>query len=588
MKRASSKAKNPGLSLKLKQKSLFKKFRANPRLWIERCLKIIDKKGNEIPFVLNNIQSQYLDTLMELYWKPYKTTDSGEVIYRFQGIREVNLKARQFGLSTLICAILMFDSIFFKNTKSYIFCQDAPKSKEMLRDKIKFYWENMPQDPLLVLPRTTVYNESTVKFNTGSQIQCHTPGSSEGSARKAGRSITLRNGLLSEMAEWIDAETLWQGLGPALQDQSTNVFIESSPYPKKSGPFFRSLYEEGKTKNGIWNSRFWAWWMFDAYQMPFESDEEREAFQESITDIELVERELYSLTDEQLNWRRYMVSFLGGGEKGERRFRADFPANEKEGFEISSDNLFFCEADREIRLVLAEPQEPVEDRMYVIVADPAKGKLKTGMPSDDKKLGDKMVIHVWDPVTRCQVFRWSSQTYSIRKLHRKIYEIFCKYPGLVLIEENGLGQTVVALARLIKDLYFQKMMYWHSRTIDGWHTGSHRETHLVELREEMELAARVYGDLGEDDPRPDVAVGMRFSYQETVDEMDHFIDEGDGHPEASPGHHDDDIMTASIANQGMKVAAKYLKRHKKYYPDRELYRKEAHDYIRQEVENDEE
>ena len=460
----------------------------------------------------------------------------------------------------------------------------------MLRDKVKFFWEHLPKSKLLPLPKTKVYNESTVRYTTGSQLQSLTPGSSEDTARGKGRSITLRNALLSEMAEWVDAETLWQGLGPALADPSTNVFIESSPYIKKSGPFFRELYDDGKKPESIWTSRFWAWWMYEKYQMPFESADELKAFQASITDQELVERELYGLSDEQLNWRRYMISFLGGGDKGARKFKADFPANEKEGWEVNDDDLFFCDTDREVRLVLAKPQEPVEGRMYVIIVDVAKGKLndKPEPPEKDRRKrrksgprkGDYSVIDVWDPVTRSQVFQWADNQFNIRKLHKKIYEVFGKYPGLVAIEVNGLGETVVALARLIKDPYFQKMLYWHSRSIDGWWTGDMRETFLVEYHEQLELAARVYAGMGPDDPEPDVPVGMRLSYQASVDEMDHFVDDGTGHPEASPGRNDDRIMTGMIANQVLKVAHKYLKRHEKYYPDRETYRKQAHEQLR--------
>lgn len=568
--------KNSGISLKLKRKKLFKKFRADPLLWMERTLRVVDEEGNEVDFILNNVQREYFEELVRLYWKPWKTLESGEVIYRFQGIREVNQKARQFGLSTLICAIFLHDTLFFKNTNTYIFCQDETKSKEMLKKKVKFFWEHLPKSPLIVLPKTRVYNESVIEFSSGSQITALTPGSNAKIARKAGRSVTVRNALVSEVAEMEDAETLWQGLAPAIKNPSTNIFFESSPYPKKSGLFFKNLYEEGKKPESVWNSRFWAWWKYEKYQLPFSSEEEREAFQASITDAELVERELYDLSYEQLKWRRYMISFFGGGDKGLRKFRADFPANEKEGWETNASDLFFCKVDREVRLRLAEPQEPVEGRMYVITVDVAEG-LVAGVPgeADDKKNRDSSVIDVYDPETRSQVYQWASKDLSIHKLHHEIYKVFGKYPGVVAIEKNGLGITVVGLCRLIKDPYFQRMLYWHSRTIDGWHTGSERFNYLVEYREQLEMAAAVYGEAEADEPEPDVPVGIRLAYQESVDEMDHFIDTGDGHPEARTGQHDDRIMTGMIANQVMKKAARWRKRHNKFYPQREIFRKEA-------------
>ncbi|MEZ0369068.1 MAG: hypothetical protein ACAI44_08300 [Candidatus Sericytochromatia bacterium] len=553
------------MSLQDKQRKLWKKFRRDPRLWIEHCLKVVDVTGNEVPFQFNNVQDIYYQILIDLYWKPYKTLASGEILYRLQGVREINLKARQFGLSTLICALLLHDTLFFRNTKTYIFCQDAPKSKEMLRDKIKYFWENITPSRLLVLPKTEVYNETIVKFaGINSQIQAHTPGSSEGTARKKGRSITLRNGLLSEMAEWEDAETLWQGLAPAIRDKTTNCFIESSPYTKKSGPFFRGLYEEGKLPESIWNSRFWPWFLYEKYATPFDSAAHLDAFRATITDEELVLRELYQLTDEQLLWRRETISLLGGGARGAEKFRHDFPSNETEGFESSDEELFFRDSDVDLRQLLAQAQDPVEGRMYATTVDVAKG---TG--------GDFATIKVADPTTRATVFSWSSRYFSIRRLHRKLYEIWCRYPGPVAIENNGIGETVVALARLITDEFFQKMLYWSARGQDGFCTGSQKEQMLYDLRDQLEMAVKAYAGLGPDDPLPSLPIGYRLALgadDQVLVEMDHFLDLGDGKYGARSGQHDDHIMALAIMITFLRTVPTYQRRFNKYYPKREQYR----------------
>jgi hypothetical protein len=571
----------PGTKLlRRNQQKLFERFRANPKLWIERTVKLKDKDGVERPFIFNNIQAEYYDILIALYWKPYKTV-KGRVIYRFQGIREVNLKARQFGLSSLICALLLHDTIFFRNTKTYIFCQDEGKSNEMLKDRVKFYFDSINrEDPLIVLPDKTTWNTSEIAFATKSEIYARTPGSSEGVARKAGRSVTLRNALLSEMAEMEDAATLWQGLAPALLSRTTNIFIESSPYIKKSGPFFRSLYDSGKLPGGTWNSRFWPWWKFNDYAIPFESSEELEAFQESLTEVELKEIELYNLSLEKVNWRRYMISFLGGGNKGEKRFRHDFPANETEGFKVSDEKMFFADADSGIDLfkVLAEPQEPVPGRMYVIAVDVAQGDVGTVPDSADydsssakgkkkSKKRDSSCIHVYDTITGAQVYRYSVPRRSIRTLHREIHSTFIKYPGLVLIEANGLGQAVLALVRLIKDRFFQRMIYRSSESTDGFWTGNQKDNLLYELRERLEEAVRQFEGLGENTD-PDIWHGIRFAYQETVTQMGYFAYLEDGTLGAVPGQHDDEILAAMIGAFGLKVATRYRKHFEKHYKHR--------------------
>lgn len=570
-----SRTKKGAGALKRNQAKLFKMFRADPKLWIERVIRLVDVEGNEVPFLFNNIQAEYYEILRSLYWKPYKNV-KGEVIYRFQGIREINLKARQFGLSSLICALYLHDAIFFRNTKTYIFCQDDDKSKEMLRDKVKYYFENIDRsNPVLVLPDVQTNNETTLKFaEIKSQIRAHTPGSSKGVARKKGRSITLRCALLSELAEWEDAETLWQGLAPALASPTTNVFIESSPYTEKSGPFFRQLYDDGKLPTSIWRSRFWAWWKFERYQLSFESAEERELFEESLTDTERKEIELYNLSLEQIKWRRYMISSFGGSPKrAEMKFRHDFPANETEGFIVSNEKVFFADSEYNLFQLLGKPRDPVPERMYVIAVDVAQGDVGTDPNDQDAqkakkkkaKNRDSSCIHVYDPITREQVYRYSSPRRSVRTLHREIHSTFIKYPGLVLIEANAIGQTVVAMCRLIKDRFFQRMIY-RSSNIDGFWTGDQKNTLLYELREQLEAAVRQFEGLEGD---PDLWQGIRFSYQETLNQMGHFAYLEDGSLGATSGQHDDDILAAMIGAFGVKVASRYRKHFEKHYQYRE-------------------
>lgn len=541
---------------KHQQKRLWKKFRANPKLWIERCLRLVDSEGNERPFVFNQIQQEYYEILMALYWKPYSTGKNGEIIYRLQGAREVNLKARQFGLSSAICALLSHDSIFFKNTKSYIFCQDDAKSKEMFEDKIKYYFDSIPaDDPLILKPKAgrDNVNQISIKGNK-SKIYCQTPGMSERISRGKGRSITLRNALLSEMAEYNYPGSFMQGLVPALRDPSTNIFIESSA--RMSGDHFHDMYEDGKKPESVWNSRFWPWFKYEKYQTPFNSEAHRIAFEESLSDEEIEERDSYGLSLEQLLWRRETISYFGGKRKGLERFRQDYPSNDRDCFSLAAD-LFFNEPDVNIKRILTTPRTARPGNMHVIAVDPAKGKG-----------GDYIVIDVYDAITREQVFTWSSNTFSIRRLHLKIYEIFKQYPGVVGVEANGIGEAVMALLRLIDDLDFQRFVYRTSKGHDGWYTGSNKTSMLYEAREELEEAVAAYADVEPED-YPDTPQGVRLSCHATVDEMYHFQDLGDGKMGASGNKYDDHIMTLAIACQLMKISPAYKHRLKEYLKKQE-------------------
>lgn len=86
--------------------------------FIEDQFDIIDKSSQIVPFKLNKIQNKYL---LEDY--------SG---------RDVVLKARQQGFSSLILAIFTTDFILKPNTRSVIVADIANNAMDLL-DRVKFY-----------------------------------------------------------------------------------------------------------------------------------------------------------------------------------------------------------------------------------------------------------------------------------------------------------------------------------------------------------------------------------------------------------------------------------------------------------------
>lgn len=536
-------------SLRTQQRKLFRRFRADPKLWIERTLKIIDKSGKEVPFKLNQIQSRYFDILKELYWKPY-TLANGKQVYRFQGIREVNLKARQFGLSSLICAILLHDTIFFPGTRTWLFCQDDDASKTMLDERVRFYFNSIDRnDPLIVLPEAEKDNTKELNFSSiASRFSCRSPGQSKSVSRKKGRSITIRNALLSELAEWPYAGELIQGLEPALNDPTTNIFIESSP--KLKGDYFHRFYRLGKEGGGGWKSRFWPWFLHDEYKLPIYTEQERQALQDSLTEderklIEHVRLEwMEDLTLEQIKWRRKTQSSPTLAAKGPNAFKQEYPENDADCFE-SEGTIIFRDDELELKTITCQKREAIPGHIHVIGVDPADG---AG--------GDFACVTVVDAITREQIFLWKNNRVSSTDIHLEAYEIWKRYPGVVGIESNGVGRATIAKARSesveVTNENGEKLPLWKDwdefvhcghGTYDGLPTLSEKSTTIYLMRSAIRDAVQYYTNPDNDHSK---AIGLRIGSQEILDEFDFFQHLGGGKMGAPSPEHDDGIMSLTL------------------------------------------
>lgn len=546
------------------QKQVWKRFRADPKLWIERCLKIIDVKGREKPFVLNSFQAHYYQILLSLYWKPYELAN-GKVVMRFQGIREVNLKSRQIGGSVLINALLLHDTIFFPGTKTWLFCQTEPASKRMLEEKVRYAFNSIPQkDPLIVLPPAETDNNSELGFpSISSSYSCRGPGQSPTVSRRQGRSITLRNALLSELAEWVYPEELLQGIQPALNDPTTNIFIESSP--KLKGDYFYRFYMMAKAGEGGWHSRFWPWFFDDRLREPILDEAEREELRASLTqeEIELgemAERDHGKVIDlEQYKWRRKTKASPALAAKGPMAFRQEYLENDSDCFESTGSSIFRDDTHN-LKTLLTMEREAVPGRMHVVFADIADG---TGGD------GDYTYITVIDCLTREQIYKLKTNTVDSTKAHWLLYETWLKYPGVVGIETNGIGRATIAMARneqaLVKDengierpmcQVWEDFVHCGHPTYDGLPTLGEKSTEIYLLRASLLEAVEYYQAMN---PGPlDVpGRGIRIGSQDILDHYDHFQNLGGGKMGAVAPLKDDGIMSLLGAHRLLREAGDY-------------------------------
>ena len=194
---------------------------------IEQNFKIVDKEGQLVTFLLNKIQNKYL------------TKD-------YTG-RDIILKARQQGFSSLITAIFTADFILREHSYSVVVA-DIEENAVGLLSKVKKYIEsyetiNNIKVPLKYNSKYELYNpfmDTTYKIGTAKNIDF-------------GRSKTLTNLHLSEVAYYPDIEGIIAGAGQALVE-SGRLILETTANGFND---FKKLWDIAKNKKSIYNPLFY-------------------------------------------------------------------------------------------------------------------------------------------------------------------------------------------------------------------------------------------------------------------------------------------------------------------------------------------
>lgn len=176
---------------------VFKNYKA----WIEDRLKIVNKTGDVVPFKLNKIQEKFC------------LEDSTG--------RDIILKARQQGFSSLILGIFTADFILKENSRSVVVADIDDNSTELL-DRVKKYIQFFED---------ITGAKVSFKYNSKSELYNEANGAryTIGTAKNAefGRSKTITNLHLSEFAFYPDPERL---LASAVQAVPENgrIVIETT------------------------------------------------------------------------------------------------------------------------------------------------------------------------------------------------------------------------------------------------------------------------------------------------------------------------------------------------------------------------
>ncbi len=363
--------------------------------------------------------------------------------------RDLYLKARQFGVSTLVAAQFFVDTIRIPGTFSMVVAQDAENARGLFH-MVKLFLERLPAE---LRPRTKYSSRTEVYFPD--LESWYTVGTARGAA--TGRSKTINRLHCSEYAYWPDGSRTLAGLLEAVPGDG-KVAIESTA--AAYGDDFHGRYRAAKAGESSFKAHFFPWYLGQEYATDLD---EGEVLERSDAERLLAERAQglhgVELTDGQLKWRRMKQA------DQRDRYAAEYPDDDSSCFLASGRARF----DREKLRVLAADCKPPRHvgrtalaalwpngapnvaadavavwslprtgRAYVIGADPAEGTER----------GDYAAAYVLDWLTLEQVARVYGRL-SPGHFADTLAALGGRYNGaLIASERNNHGQAVLlALTR---------------------------------------------------------------------------------------------------------------------------------------------
>lgn len=504
----------------------------NTKKYIEAFLKIRTKKAEIKPFELNQPQ-------MKLYNAIKEQAQQGKPI------RIIALKARQMGISTLAEAIIFKKTATAKNVTSAIVAHKEDATRNLF-EMSKRYYDNLPD---MLKPQKKASNAYEIVFDTkdgkglGSRIKCFTAG---GGA--IGRSDTIHNLHISELAFWNEdkKETLMGLLQTVPNEPNTLVIIESTA---NGYDYFKELWDRAVAGENEYYPFFSAWWEMSEYRLPYNGFE--------LTADENKLKELYSLDNEQIAWRRWKIANDLGGD--EDLFKQEYPSCPEEAFLATGSCYFGRDGKEKIieRIEQLRREKPLatgyfdydydglkitnirweDDKQgYIKIYEQPKERHPYVMGGDTAGEGsDNFVAQVLDNSTGKQVAVFCKQ------LGEELYarQMYClgKYynDALIGIEVNFSTYPQKELERLGYTKFYLRQ---REDTIKGGielkygfkTTTTTRPAALAELAKVVREEIETINDI------------------ETLREMLTFIKNANGKAVAEEGKHDDRIMALAIAH----------------------------------------
>ncbi len=298
---------------------LLQEIKTFPEKLIELVFIVVDKNQKTMPFFLNDVQHEFMETLN----KAIRDFASGDIT----DISLLVLKGRQQGFTTLVTAYQLACSILNRNFQGYTLADKSDNSEAIFQNKAKFPYSQLPEAL-----------KPTEKYNNRKQLLFEKINSSwavDTATKDVGRSRTVNFFHGSECAFWKDGISPIQGaLGEAFTKNCIKIY-ESTANGYND---YKKMWD-----SGVHINCFYEWWKTKEYNIAFRNEDQKdEFFHEIDTKKGWIWDRLRWLRDEkklkvgQLFW--YYKKYENYLDKD--LIKQEYPCSPHEAFLLSGKNVF--------------------------------------------------------------------------------------------------------------------------------------------------------------------------------------------------------------------------------------------------------
>lgn len=321
--------------------TLLDEVKRYPEKLIELVFIVVDKNQRTMPFFLNEVQHDFIDTLNQAK----EDFENGIIT----DISLLVLKGRQQGFTTLVTAYQLACSILNRNFQGYTLADKSDNSEAIFQNKAKFPYSQLPEAL-----------KPTEKYNNRKQLLFEKINSSwavDTATKDVGRSRTVNFFHGSECAFWKDGIAPIQG---ALGEAFTKNCIKIWESTANGYNDYQKMWN-----SGVHINCFYEWWRTNEYNITFRSEDAKEDFlckvdtgKDWIWERLRWLRDEKQLSPEQLHW--YWQKYEKNIDKD--LIKQEYPCTPHEAFLLSGKNVFDTSTilDR-----LARLQKPIKTGYFI-------------------------------------------------------------------------------------------------------------------------------------------------------------------------------------------------------------------------------
>lgn len=282
---------------------------------------------------------------------PFKPNRAQRRLLKRMHSRNIILKARQLGFTTLICIFFLDCGLFRKNIRAGIIAHEEDAAKAIFRDKVKFAYEQLPPALREVMPLKRDAAEELLFAHNNSSIRVST----------SMRSGTMHYLHISEFGKICAkrpdrAEEVVRGSIPTVPTHGGMLFIESTA-EGRSGHFYNMTDKAQKLADlgrrltpKEYRFHFFPWWQEPNYRMDPDGVAISRADDEY---FEKIEGEMGCRID--IEQRAWWVSTRDNDFSGEEESMwQEYPSTPGEAFQVSNKGCYYA-----VQMALARKQKRI-------------------------------------------------------------------------------------------------------------------------------------------------------------------------------------------------------------------------------------